>query len=153
GALLDIGIYCIAPLLGAAGHTPVRVAASASRASFGVDASFSGWLDFRDGFTAAIECSFDAPERQVLEFVGTEGAVQVDRAFTPCPDDTMFTLRWRDGRCEQIVGSGADPYQVMIEHFRAVVREGIEPHRSIADTLSVLAVLEQLRDASNSSPR
>ena len=153
GALLDLGIYCVAPLLAAAGRPPVRVAASASHASLGVDASFSGWLDFGDGFAAAIECSFDAPERQLLEFVGTEGAVQVDRAFTPCPDDTTFALRWRDGRCEQIVGGGADPYRVMIEHFHAVVREGVKPRRSMADTLAVLATLERLREASSSSPR
>jgi len=151
GALLDIGIYCIAPVLAAASRPPVRVAASVSLASFGVDASFSGWLDFGDGFTAAIECSFDAPERQVLEFVGTKGAVDVDRAFTPCPDDTTFTLRWRDGRCERIVAVGADPYRMMIEHFRAIVRDGVKPRRSIEETLAVLAVLERLRDAAAAS--
>jgi predicted dehydrogenase len=153
GALFDIGIYCVAPLLAAAGRTPVRLAASASLAPFGVEASFSGWLDFGDGFAAAIECSFDAPERQLLEFVGTEAAIHVDRAFTPCPDDTTFTLRWRDGRCEQVVGGGADPYRMMIEHLHAVVCEGAAPRRSNADTLAVLAVLERLREALNSSPR
>ena len=152
GALLDLGVYCVAPLFAAVGRPPTRVAASASRASLGVDASFAGWLDFGDGFTAAIECSFDAPERQLLEFVGTEGAVQVDRAFTPCPDDTMFTLRWRDGRCEQTVGGGADPYRVMIEHFHAVVREGVKARGSVEDTLAVLAVLERLREALSPSP-
>ena len=99
GALLDVGIYCVAPLLAAAGRPPVRVAAAASMATSGVDASFSGWLDFGDGFTAAIECSFEAPERQSLELVGTEAAVLVDRAFTPGPEDIAFTLRGRDGRC------------------------------------------------------
>jgi D-xylose 1-dehydrogenase (NADP+, D-xylono-1,5-lactone-forming) len=151
GALLDLGIYCVAPLLAAARRPPIRVAASASLASLGVDASFSGWLSFGDGFTAAIECSFDAPERQLLEFVGTEAALHVDRAFTPCPDDTTFTLRWRDGRCEQIVEGGADPYRMMIEHFHAVVREGAKPRRSIEDTLAVLAVLERLREAASVS--
>jgi predicted dehydrogenase len=151
GALLDLGIYCVAPLLGAAGRPPVCVAASASLAPFGVDASVSGWLDFGDGFAAAIECSFDAPERQLLEFVGTEAAVHVDRAFTPCPDDTTFTLRWRDGRSEQILGGGADPYRVMIEHFHAVVREGAKPSRPIREKLAVLAVLERLREAASGS--
>jgi len=107
----------------------------------------SAWLDFGDGFAAAIECSFDAPERQYLEFVGTEAAVRVDRAFTPCPDDTMFSLRRRDGRCEGVVSAGADPYQMMIEHFHARVREKVEPRGPIADTLAVLNVLERLREA------
>ena len=150
GSLLDVGVYCVAPLLAAAGRPPVRVAASASPAPLGVDTSFSAWLDFGNEFAAAIECSFDAPERQVLEFVGTEAAIHVDRAFTPGHDDTTFTQRRRDGRSEQVVGRGADPYRMMIEHFHAVVREGAKPRRSIADTLAVLAVLERLREASNS---
>ena len=116
GALLDVGIYCVAPLLVAAGRPPVRVEAAASMAPSGVDASFSGWLDFGEGFTAAIECSFDAPERQSLELVGTEAAVLVDRAFTPGPEDVAFTLRGRDGRSQEVVAGGADPYRAMIDH-------------------------------------
>ena len=61
GALLDLGVYCMAPLLAAAGRAPERIEAAASLTSSGVDASFSGWLDFGEGFTATVECSFDAP--------------------------------------------------------------------------------------------
>ncbi len=152
GALLDVGIYCVAPLLAAAGRAPVRAAAAASLATSGVDASFSGWLDWGDGFTAAIECSFDAPERQSLEIVGTEAALLVDRAFTPGPEDIAFTLCRRDGACEKIVAGGADPYRAMIEHFRVLVREGGKPRRSIADSVAVLSVLDRLREAAGFAP-
>ena len=147
GALLDVGIYCVAPLLVAAGRPPVRVEAAASMATSGVDASFSGWLDFGGGFTAAIECSFDAPERQSLELVGTEAAVLVDRAFTPGPEDIAFTLRGRDGRVQEVVAGGADPYRAMIDHCHEVVRDGVTPRRSAADAIAVLAVLDRLRRA------
>ncbi len=146
GSLLDVGIYCLAPLLAAAGRTPARVEASATLAKSGVDASFSGWLDFGDGFTATIECSFDAPERQFLEIVGTEASVVLDRAYTPGPADTAMTLRLRDGRVECIVTAGADPYREMIEHFHAVVRGGV-PRRPCAASITLLAVLERLRGA------
>ena len=147
GALLDVGIYCVAPLLAAAGRTPARVEGSAALAKSGVDASFSGWLDFGDGFTATIECSFDAPERQLLEIVGTEAAVTLDRAYTPGPDDTALTLRHRDGRCETIVTAGSDPYRGMIEHFHAVVRGSDRPRRPCAASITLLAVIERLRQA------
>jgi D-xylose 1-dehydrogenase (NADP+, D-xylono-1,5-lactone-forming) len=147
GSLLDVGIYCLAPLLAAAGRTPSRVEASATLAKSGVDASFSGWLDFGDGFTATIECSFDAPERQLLEIVGTEASVVLDRAYTPGPVDTAMTLRHRDGRVESIVTAGADPYREMIEHFHAVVRSGDVPRRPCAASITLLGVLEQLRGA------
>jgi predicted dehydrogenase len=147
GALLDVGIYCLAPLLAAVGRTPARVEASATLAKSGVDASFSGWLDFGDGFTATIECSFDAPERQFLEIVGSEASVVLDRAYTPGPADTAMTLRYRDGRAETIVTAGADPYREMIEHFHAVVRGGAVPRRPCAASITLLAVLERLRGA------
>jgi len=147
GSLLDVGIYCVAPLLTAAGRTPARVEASATLAKSGVDVSFSGWLDFGDGFTATIECSFDAPERQFLEIVGTEAALLVDRAYTPGPADTTITLRRRDGRVEEIAAGGADPYREMIEHFQAVVRTTAPPRRSCAASITLLGVLERLRAA------
>jgi len=147
GALLDVGIYCIAPLLAAAGSPPARVEAAALLAKSGVDVAFSGWLHWGDGFTAAIECSFDAPERQSLEIVGTDAAVHVDRAHTPGPADGSISLRHRDGRTEEIVAGGADPYRAMIEHFHAVVRGDVAPRRSAADSVALLAVLERLREA------
>src|SRR5881628_1702104 len=147
GALLDVGIYCVAPLLAAAGRTPARVDAAAALAKSGVDASFSGWLDFGDGFTATIECSFDAPERQSLEIVGTEAAVVFDRAYTPGPDDVTITLRHRSGRLDEIVAGGADPYRLMLDHFHAVVRGEAAPRRSCADSIALLSVLERLREA------
>src|SRR5256712_1414717 len=147
GALLDVGIYCIAPLLAAAGRPPARVEAAASLTKSGVDASFSGWLDWGDGFTAAIECSFDAPERQFLEIVGTEAALLVDRAYTPGPDDVTITLRHRSGRLEEIVARGADPYGLMLDHFHAVVRGEAAPRRSCAASITLLTVLERLRAA------
>jgi len=152
GALLDVGIYCVAPLLAAAGRRPVQVAAAASLAPSGVDGSFSAWLDFGEGFTAAIECSLDAPERQSLELVGTEAAVLVDRAFTPGPDDIAFTLRGRDGRSREVVAGGADPYRAMIDHCHEVVRRGAAPRRSIADVIGVLSVLDRLREAAGRRP-
>ena len=147
GSLLDVGIYCVAPLLAVAGRTPARVEASAALAKSGVDASFSGWLDFGDGFTATIECSFDAPERQFLEIVGTEAALLVDRAHTPGPEDAAITLRHRDGRLEEIIAGAANPYRAMIEHFQSVVRGEAAPRRSCAASITLLTVLERLRGA------
>jgi xylose dehydrogenase (NAD/NADP) len=152
GALLDVGIYCLAPLLAAAGRSPTRVEGAASLAGSGVDASFAGWLDWGDGFTAAIECSFEAPERQSLEIVGTEAAVRLDRAHTPGLEDRAMELRHRDGRVDAIVAEGADPYERMIEHFQAVVRGEAAPCRSTADSVALLAVLDRLRTAAGLAP-
>ena len=131
GALLDVGIYCVAPLLAAAGRAPRRVEAAAVTTPAGVDASCSGWLDFGDGFSAAIECSFDAPEHQSLEIVGTQAAVIVGRAHTPGPDDVAFTLRHRDGRLEEVVVGGGES---LLGHDRALPGRRPRNHRpGVAD--------------------
>ena len=152
GSLLDVGIYCVAPLLAAAGRPPTRVEAAASLTKSGVDASFSGWLDWGNGFTATIQCSFDAPERQLLEIIGTEAAVSVDRAHTPGPEDVAITLQSRDGRTEQIVVGGTDPYRAMIDHFQAVVRGVAKPSRPCSDSVTLLTVLDRLREAAGLAP-
>jgi predicted dehydrogenase len=153
GALLDVGVYCVAPLLSAAGRLPMRVAATATIAPSGVDSSFAGWLDFGDGFAASIECSFEAPERQSLEIVGADAALVVDRAHTPGPGDVAFAIRHRDGSLEQNATGGGDPYQAMIEHFAAMIR-GEAPRRTSGDSVALLAVLDRLREAARiASPR
>ena len=147
GALLDLGVYCLAPLLVAAQRLPVSVVATAATGPGGVDASFSGWLDFGHGFSGAIECSFEAPERQLVEVVGTEGAVTVHRAFTPGPDDTTVQVRRRDGSADEVSSPGGDAYRGMIDHFCTVLQHGDRLRRPPAHSIELLVVLETLRAA------
>jgi predicted dehydrogenase len=145
GALLDVGIYCLSPLLRAAGRHPMQLAASAVMTPSGVDSSFSGWLDFGRGFTAAFECSFETPERQRIELVGTEGALTMERTFTPGLDDTELTLVDRGGIVERLSCAGADPYLAMVEHVSRVVRGTESPRRTPADAIEVATLIDRLR--------
>ena len=61
------------------------MAAAARLTDTNIDAWCDGWLDFGDGFAAAVECSFEAPERQLLEVVGTDAAVRGDPQLHPGP--------------------------------------------------------------------
>lgn len=145
GALLDVGIYCLAPLLAIAGREPQRVAASAVLAPEGIDASFTGWLDFGGGFTASFQTSFEAPERQMLEVVGTEAVLSIeDQAFTPGPNDTALSVGGKAVTCE-----ANDPYQAMVEHFADVVRGEANPARTPQDSIQMMALLDRLRAAAS----
>ena len=147
GALLDVGIYCLTPLIAMAGREPVRVAAQSVTGPSGIDVSFSGWLGFGDGFTASFEASFEAPELQLLEVVGTEAHLVVERAFTAGPADTAINLAYRDGREETVTSAGNDPYQAMVEHFAAVVRGDATLLRTPADSIAMLELLDRLTGA------
>jgi len=145
GALLDVGIYCLAPLLLAARRRAVELSASAVMTAGGVDSSFGGWLDFGRGFTGAFVCSFEAPQRQLIEMVGTEAALSMERSFTPGGGDSRITLNHRGGRVEELEVAGADPYRGMVDHFATVLRGGAGLRRTPDDSIELLTLIDRLR--------
>jgi len=147
GASLDVGIYCVAPMLATFGRLPESVTASAVRNAAGVDTTVAAFLDFGGGATGAFECSFDAPALQVLELMGTEASVRVEPAFVPGPDDDTLELRGLDGEVEVHRCGGANPYRAMVDHVWSVVRDGATPHHGRRETLAVAAVLDRVRGA------
>jgi len=134
GALLDVGVYCLTPL-----------AAAAVMGATGVDVTFSGWLGFADGFSAAFVCSFDAPELQHLEVTGTLATLMVDVPFAGGATGTRARLLHRDGRLEGVGGIDGDPYLAMVEHFAAVVRGRATPRRGLQASVAMLGLFDRLR--------
>ena len=151
GALLDLGVYCLTPLIDAGGGPPAAVEARAVAAPSGVDATFTGWLAFPGGFTAAFACSFEAPERQWLQIVGTEATVTVDMPFAGGATGTRALVHHRDGRVEPVDGPDGDPYLGMVDHFAAAVRGRTAPRRTPGDSIALLALMDRLRAAASAS--
>ena len=147
GVLLDLGIYCLAPLLVAAQRLPVEVVGSATVGPTGIDTSFSGWLDFGNGFRASIECSYEAPESQVVEVTGTEASVLVHRAFTPGPDDTTVHIRRKDGTIEDVGWRGADPYRGLVDHVSTALQGGDVLRWPVSRSIELLVLVDTLRAA------
>lgn len=158
GALLDVGIYCLAPILAFAGSEPEWVAAApvagvdpsggpGPARPGAVDVSFSGLLAFAGGLTASFECSFDAAERQLLELVGSQAAVSAQRAFTPGPSDTSYLWRHADGRVEERHAGGGELYRLMVENFAEVVAGRAAPLHPLSATLAVARTVDRLRSA------
>ncbi|MGO9559030.1 MAG: Gfo/Idh/MocA family protein [Acidimicrobiales bacterium] len=153
GALLDVGIYCLTPMLAAAGIDLTKpdglnyVTGVAHRAPLGVDASYSGWLDLGEGRSASFQCSFEAPERQMLEIVGADAALFVKRAFTPGPDDHVIQVRRKDRSSEDVTTEGANPYLLMVEHFGAVIRGEAELARTPAESVALQLLVDRFIEA------
>ncbi|MHB8246152.1 MAG: Gfo/Idh/MocA family protein [Acidimicrobiales bacterium] len=153
GALLDVGIYCLTPLLAAFGadlggaDSVKEVTGAAHRAPLGVDASFAGWLDFGAGRSASFQCSFEAPERQRLEIVGTKAGLSVERAFTPGTEDVAIRVLQRSGEAETITAGAADPYLLMVEHFGAAVRGETALERSPEKSIALQRLVDRLAAA------
>ena len=147
GALLDVGIYCTAPILRWADREPVTVAATARRNEAGVVTTVSAWLDFGEGLTGSFEVSFEQPFRQVLEVVGNRGAVRLGRAFVPGRADTEVNLVQVDGSVETLYCEPGDPYEGLVDHVHAVLRDGVSPRHGRHQTLAVARLLDRVRAA------
>lgn len=144
GALLDVGSYCINAARWFTGSEPRAMQAfSASRN--GIDITTSAILRFEQGILAHIRCSFAAAEHQVIEVVGSAGAVTAPLAFTAWRDDTTSLLIQRGAIMEQKVFAPADPYQEMVAHFTGCVLEDGALLYPAADSRATLDVLDNVR--------
>lgn len=146
GALLDVGIYCLSPIITAMGGLPSEVDAHVTRSGT-VDATTAAWLRWANGATASVIASIELPERQALLVCGTGGTLAVDRPFTPGRTDTSFTIIRPDGQVEHRSAKGGDCYLAMIDAFAASVR-GVTPWpRPVGDSIAMAALCDRIRSA------
>lgn len=149
GALLDVGIYCLSPLLALGGDVePSRISASVHRAPSGVDATTGGVVEFASPtLRGEFLCSFEQPEQQLLEVRGSQGTLRAERIFTGGVADVELHLRRPGGSVEVRTTPGLDPYRAMVEHFAAVVRGESAPLRDASDSVRMARLLDAVRDA------
>ncbi len=149
GALLDVGVYCLDPLLALAGE-PERVQAKQVLAPSGVDSTFSAWCEFGHGLTASVLMSFELPEEQRLEAIGTSGRFNLKVAFTAGREDVALERFDADGSFREVEPGGNDSYLAMIEHFALVVRGKTASQRPVEASIRCLDLMDRLRTAARS---
>ncbi len=151
GALLDVGIYCLEPMLtaiGWAGEDPVEVAAASVVGGDGVDATTSAWLSFADGPTLHLWVSFAGPDQQRLVLTGTQAGLEVgERHATPDRRDSGYDLRALDGTIERVPTGTGDCYEGMIAHMRDVVLGTVPPLRDPERSVAVARLLDRIARA------
>lgn len=123
GALLDVGCYSVSVARWLFGCEPTRVQGQAVYLPAGVDVHFVGILRFSDQGLATLEASFVSALQQTYTVVGSTGAIELPHnAFIPWEKDVEFVVRDRDEEeGKQHLISGADEYQLMVEHFAEAV--------------------------------
>jgi xylose dehydrogenase (NAD/NADP) len=157
GAVMDIGVYPICLVRMIAGVRPTRVTASAQWAGTddGVDRAVAATLQFADGLSAQIACSFDACLHRQALIVGSAGVLQ-----TTYLNHTTATLpgslQWRRGSDARAVDSiietpVANGFQAEVDAFVAAVRHdpaqwsGATAEESIDNMLTIEALLRSAR--------
>lgn len=145
GALLDVGSYCVNAACWLTGAEPTHMQGITRRHSPGsIDIATSALLHFPGDIIGHIQCGFEAAEYQVIEVVGSTGAVTVPLAFTAWKDDTTMLRMQVGSRFQHIPFPPFDPYQAMVAHFSECVIEQRPPAYSASDGLATLRVLQAL---------
>jgi predicted dehydrogenase len=149
GALLDVGCYSVSAARWLLSAEPTAVQAQAVYHSAGVDIHLVGTLRFAEGKLAVLEASFISALQQTYTVVGSEGAIDLPHdAFIPWEKDAVYTLRKKDDEVgEEHVISGADEYQLMVEHFSDAVFGRIELDITPDDSVTNMRVLDALSQA------
>ena len=149
GALLDVGSYCVNAARWLIGSEPVSSQVVISYNQESIDLNTSAILRFSEDVSAHIQSSFVAAEHQVIEVVGTTGAVTAPLAFTAWRDDTTILLIQRGTVFEQREFAPSDPYKRMVEHFTTCVMEKTPLLYPAEDGWANLHVLDMLRGIEN----
>jgi predicted dehydrogenase len=150
GALMDVGCYCVNVSRTLADAEPVEVQAFASWAESGVDSQMAGTLRFESGLLAQFDCALTLERREFYQAVGPEGHLAVSAAFLPgVGESTIEEHHGRAGRSTHTL-SGADEYQLMVEHFADAALEGREVRYPASEASANLRTIEALyRSAQN----
>jgi xylose dehydrogenase (NAD/NADP) len=152
GALLDVGCYSVSAARWFFEAEPIQVQAQAVYHPGGVDVHTAGTLSFAGSGLATFEASFISALQQTFSVVGFDGAIELPHnAFIPWEKDAVFSIRGRDQEeGQQHIVTGADEYQIMIEHFtNAVLGKShliVPPNDSICN----MRVLDALAQAARS---
>ncbi|SFJ86356.1 Predicted dehydrogenase [Paenibacillus sp. UNC496MF] len=142
GALMDLGVYCIYPLVLLFG-APERIAASGTMLASGVDGQGSLIASYRE-MEAVIAYSKISNSSLPAEIQGEDGTLTIDAINLP----RKLTVRYRDGRTQEI--DATEEGLVMsyeARAFLAAIREGktessVNTH---ALSLAVMNVLDEAR--------
>ncbi|GAB3276337.1 Gfo/Idh/MocA family oxidoreductase [Sinomonas notoginsengisoli] len=123
GALNDVGTYGVDALNSVVGRLPGTVYGRGTSWTDPVDTTMAAILDY-DGILGTIDCGFEGPRSRshTLQIIGTDGAITLDKAFDPDPDETAtLTLSTRAGET-QTFPLVHDSFRTEIEAFGDLIR-------------------------------
>ena len=146
GALLDVGVYCVAFASMVLG-TPNSVAASAHVGATGVDERTAISLSYPSGAVAALTCSITTRLPHPASVIGSDGYVTVGPPFWHSERLTVYRGDAApDERSYPIAGNG---FNYEAEHFMALIRAGARqsPVMPVAESIAICETLDAVRDS------
>ncbi|CAH1199525.1 MULTISPECIES: Gfo/Idh/MocA family protein [Paenibacillus] len=119
GALMDLGVYCLYPLITLFG-APQQVQAQAMMLDSGVDGQGSVLLNY-EGLEAVVTYSKISNSYVPTEIMGERGSILIDKIGSP----EQAEIRYNDGTVENIAADQTHPVMYYeVEEFVKLIEEG-----------------------------
>lgn len=149
GAVMDLGCYCINIIRYLVGGEPQAAWATGMFEPLNaVWETLIGTLDFGDGVTGQLDCSFGWTWRECYEVAGTKGTIFVDKAWGNGEGNSHFTVNG-----ENVSVSGVNPYAAEILNLCEAVENGAPLRLPIADSLNNMRVIDALHESAHTGQR
>ena len=146
GAVMDLGCYCINIIRYLVGREPQSVWATGKFEPINnVWETLIGTLDFGNGITGQLDCSFGWTWRESYEVTGTDGTLFVQSAWGNSEGESHFTVNSETIR----VANGVNPYAAEILDLCRAVDTGAPTHLPISDALGNMRVIDALHESAH----
>ena len=148
GAVMDLGCYCINIIRYLVGQEPQSVWATGKFEPINnVWETLIGTLDFGDGITAQLDCSFGWTWRESYEVAGTDGTLFVQSAWGNSEGESHFIV---NGETFSVI-DGVNPYGAEILNLCEAIDTGASLHLPIEDALGNMRVIDALHESARTS--
>ena len=145
GAVMDLGCYCINIIRYLVGREPQSVWATGKFEPINnVWETLIGTLDFGNGVTGQLDCSFGWTWRECYEVAGTDGTLFVQSAWGNSEGDYEFIVNG-----ETFSVSGVNPYAAEILDLCRAVETATPTRLPIADALGNMRVIDALHESAH----
>ena len=144
GAVMDLGCYCINIIRYLVGQEPQSVWATGKFEPINnVWETLIGTLDFGDGITGQLDCSFGWTWRESYEVAGTDGTLFVQSAWGNSEGESHFIV---NGETFRVI-DGVNPYGAEILNLCEAIDTGAPLHLPIEDALGNMRVIDALHES------
>ena len=144
GAVMDLGCYCINIIRYLVGQEPQSVWATGKFEPINnVWETLIGTLDFGNGITGQLDCSFGWTWRESYEVAGTDGTLFVQSAWGNSEGESHFIV---NGETFSVI-DGMNPYGAEILNLCEAIDTGAPLHLPIEDALGNMRVIDALHES------
>lgn len=148
GSLMDVGCYAVNTTRAFLGEPDRALASAVDTRDAGVDTALSGILEYDDGRSARVSCSFDTQACERYRVDAASGWLECDPAYTA--DDVETSIRYQvDGETHEEFFDPVDQFQLEIEHFADCVDSGRTPRTDGRAAVRNMEVIDALAEAAD----